>query len=128
MLLATMDVNSIRAGTCPESEIEVARKQAQSRVKTGLKLNPKNALVGIHMAERFLTRGSHEKAIAFADAALKNSRDVSITSIAYVLKGRACQLTADYTTALEMFQNAVSQDSKSLAAQFGLGQMLCFEG
>ncbi|KAI8901967.1 hypothetical protein BC833DRAFT_575185 [Globomyces pollinis-pini] len=127
LFLSMLDFNKSQDASISPKEKRKLLKDASARVMSAYKLDPRNGLCAVQMAERFFDKDLH-KANVMATLALKNTKSRLLQAEALAIKGRIAQKEKKYEEAFEYFKQAAAANPKSNHIQYSLSQLYAYKG
>jgi len=101
--------------------------KGREKLKKAYKLNYKNPVVALQLADYCFNKNEYEKVKLLANLAYTNTNVPALQAVAYYNIGRVHQATKNYEKAYKAFAQAVRLDQNNILAQFGMGQMFFYK-
>jgi RNA polymerase-associated protein CTR9 len=121
MLLAILTQNEAKKSKSLNTKKKLT-KEANQKVLEAYKLNPRNSLCNLQMAERFMDKDLH-KALVMVKTALAHCGQ-ELKAEALTTYGRILHAQEDYDQAFEKFTEAQKNNPDSAIIKFSLSQLL----
>jgi RNA polymerase-associated protein CTR9 len=128
MLLAGLESNEKYSSLHKMGTKNQMRKRSLGRIKMCFEKQPKNPLLGIQLAHKFLRLNEFKKATIMTNSALKANLCPALKSEAVCIQARIAHESCEYDKCKNLYQEAVALDSRNLVAHFGLAQMFTYYG
>jgi cytochrome c-type biogenesis protein CcmH/NrfG len=121
MFLSLIDFNDSKTNPSANQR-KRALKDANAKVIESYKIDPRNAICALQMAERFFEKDLR-KATVMSQASLLYSSSPRLKAEALIMLGRISHKQEDYSSAFESFKKAAELNPDSLTVQYSLAQL-----